>query len=386
MRIAIFSSSFAPHLGGVEELVRQLAHHYRQAGHEPVVVTNRWPQSLPAQETHEGIPVYRYPFRIPEGPLRARARYLASVRSVRNAIAMTLRAHDVEIVHVQCVSSNGLYAKLAARELGLPLIVTAQGERTMDADRIYERSPFMNGLLRNLLATGTHITACSRDTLEDLERFAGSSFGARATVIYNGINAAEFAASGLAHDHPRPYVFAIGRWVPQKGFDVLLRAFAEAAEHPWFEHDLLLAGEGEQRQALETLVRDLGLRDRVHLLGRADRPTAVRLFKGCSFVVLPSRHEPFGIVNVEAMAAGKALIATRVGGVAEFVTDGRNGILIQPDDPQALGAAMMRLAGDPALRERLAADGLSTASRFDWARITDEYLAVYEASTHGAAQ
>ncbi len=374
MNIALFASAFHPHVGGVEELVRQLAHAYHRKGHGAIVVTNRWPPELPEFEEYEGIPVYRFAMRTPGGSLRERAKYrLTHGASVRRMLDV-LRRHKIDLLHVQCVSSNGYYAQVARRALRLPLVVTAQGERTMDAERIYQRSAYMNRMLCALLAEADHITACSRHTLDDLEGWFGSPFGPRAEVVYNGIDLSSFAAP-VPYPHPRPYILGIGRHVPQKGFDVLLQAFARAGQT---SHDLLLAGDGPERPALERLADALGLGDQVRFVGRADRPTAVSLFAGCSFFVLPSRQEPQGIVNLEAMAAGKAVLASRVGGVPEIVQDGETGLLVPPEDACALAQAIDRLTDDNPLRQRLGAAGRERAKVFDWEAIADQYLGIYD--------
>ena len=361
MNVALFASAFHPHVGGVEELVRQIAHAYLAKGVGVIVVTNQWPQDLPSAEDFEGIPVYRLPMRAPEGPLKVQAKYYATFGKTRRELLNILQRHKVDLLHVQCVSINGYYAHLAHKALNLPLIVTAQGERTMDAGRIYEKSPFQNQILRTLLADAAHITACSSDTLTDIETFFGSPFGTRASVVYNGIRLADFDAP-KPYPHPKPYLLGIGRHVPQKGFDLLLRAFADARLPG---HDLLLAGDGPERPALAALASELGLEGRVTFIGRADRPTAVSLFQGCDFFVLPSRMEPQGIVNLEAMAAGKAVIASRVGGVPEIVLDNETGLLVPSGDVPALAAALTRLAADPALRQRSGDAGHARAQAFD---------------------
>lgn len=378
MNIALFASAFYPHVGGVEELVRQLAREYNSGGHHAIVLTNRWPRDLPAFEEYEGTPLYRLPMRAPEGSLKAKINYSLTHTSIENEMLKVLRRHKIEMLHVQCVSANGHYARIAAQALKLPLVVTSQGERTMDATGVYERSAFLNATLRGLLACGDALSACSRDTLDDLERYFGQPFGDRARVVYNGIAAQDFDdPNATPHQHERPYILGIGRQVPQKGFDVLLRAFAQAARDPAFGHDLLLAGEGSERQNLEALIRELKLEGRAHLLGRAARPLAVSLFKGCSFFVLPSRHEPFGIVNLEAMAARKPVIASRVGGVPEIVKPEENGLLVPGDDAPALAQALARLAGDEELRTRLGENGHSWAQNFTWPRIAEQYQEMY---------
>ena len=377
--VALFSSAFYPHAGGVEELVRQLAHAYQRRGMSPIVLTNRWPLSLPAYECYEDIPVYRLILRVPDGNIRARVRYSLSGGPVRRNMLNILRRHHIECVHVHCVSANGFYALQARHALKLPLVVTTQGERTIDATQLYQHSAFINRVMRQLLSEADFVTGCSRHTLEDLEQYWGQPFGARGRVIYNGVNLEDFAAPA-PFAHPKPYVLGIGRFVPNKGFDVLIRAFAKARMP---SHDLLLAGDGTERGPLERLAHDLGLRDNIKFLGRVDRPTAVSLFHGCSFFVLPSRDEPQGIVNLEAMAAGKAIIATQVGGVPEMVTDGENGLLVPAGAPDALASALERLGGDEGLRQRLGSAGLTRVQAFRWPTIAEEYIQIYDAIEAG---
>ena len=375
MNVALFASAFHPHVGGVEELVRQLAHAFRRKGCGAIVVTNRWPLELPEFEEWEGISVYRFAMRTPGDSLRERVKYQLTHAAIARRMLDVLTRHEINLLHVQCISANGYYAQTARRALRLPLVVTAQGERTMDAGQIYQRSPFMNRMLCALLAEADHITACSRHTLDDLEEWYGQPLGPRAQVVYNGIDLSSFA-DPVPYPHPRPYVLGIGRHVPQKGFDVLLKAFALSNQ---VSHDLLLAGEGPERPNLECLAADLGLGDRVCFVGRAARPLAVSLFAGCSFFVLPSRLEPQGIVNLEAMAAGKAVLASNVGGVPEIVRDGEKGLLVPAEGVPALAQAITRLAADAPLRQKLGAAGRERAGAFDWDAIAEQYLDIYRA-------
>jgi glycosyltransferase involved in cell wall biosynthesis len=373
IRVAIFASAFYPRTGGVEELVRQLCHAFPDQAVEPIILTDRWPRNVLAEEVYEGTPVHRLPMRMPEWNWRVRLVHALTFPFTRRRMLDILRRHRSEVIHVQCAGSNGLYALAAQKALGLPLILSVQGERTMDASDIYGRLPSLNRTLRELVSAASAITGCSRDTLADLERWWGRPLGANATVMYNGIRPDDFAR-GIAHPHPRPYVLGIGRIVPQKGFDVLIDAFAEAG---LTDHDLIIAGEGPERDALLQRARDRGIADRVILPGRADRVQAVALFKGCAFFALPSRMEPFGIVNLEAMAAGKAVVGSRVGGVPEVVVDGETGILVPPGDARALAVELRRVAIDGALRDRLGSAGLRRVDEFSWPVIAQAYRQIY---------
>jgi len=279
------------------------------------------------------------------------------------------------VLHVQCVSCNAAYALVAKERMELPLVVTLQGELTMDAAQLFQRAAWAQRAMRQSLEEADAITACSRQTLEEAQAWFGRPFGERGRVIYNGIAPDDSVAEPFGH--PRPYVLAIGRHVPQKGFDVLLRAMANAVAAADFDHDLVLAGDGPEHERLRELAAQLGLGTRVTFTGRVDHAKAMRLFAGCSFFVLPSRREPFGIVNLEAMAAGKAVLAARVGGVPEIVSDGVNGVLVRPDDAETLAAAIRRLASDEALRQRLGEAGRNRAAGFRWPAIAEQYIEVY---------
>ena len=228
MRIAVFPSAFHPHLGGVEELVRQLAHSYVRAGHDVLVVTNRWPRDLPVTEIFEGLSVNRIPFRVPSVSFKSRLSFGLTRQLVRKQVTSILESHSVDVVHVQCISSNGEYARLAAGRLGIPLVATTQGEITMDAGKLYQSSARANDQLRLLVAEAAMVTAVSRKTLLDLESQVGHSLP-DAEVIPNGAAVRELSGA-VPLRRKRPYLFALGRLVPEKAFDDLLTALSLRSE------------------------------------------------------------------------------------------------------------------------------------------------------------
>jgi glycosyltransferase involved in cell wall biosynthesis len=110
-----------------------------------------------------------------------------------------------------------------------------------------------------------------------------------------------------------------------------------------------------------------------------------RLFKGCTLFVLPSHYEGSPLVNVEAMAVGKPVIATRVGGVAEVVIDGETGLLTAAGDPAGLADALCRLLENPGLAEKLGKAGRREVATLDWPNIAERYDSVYESACARAA-
>jgi glycosyltransferase involved in cell wall biosynthesis len=290
-------------------------------------------------------------------------------------IVRQLRADRADLVHIQCVSESAWFAYQAARITRIPCVVTLQGELTMDATGAYARSALLRRTLRMLLARADAVTACSRATLTEAESWAGLELGARGRVVHNGVDTREFAgALSSQRDH---VLFAIGRHVPQKGFDLLIDAFALLVADADFDADLVLAGDGPESTSLVDQVARSGLSHRVRFVGRTDRATTVELFASAKLFVLPSRHEPFGIVILEAMAAGAPVVASAVGGVPEFVQDGVNGVLAPPGNANALASAIRRVWSTPDLAYRLTHNARSQAARFDWSLIERQYREVY---------
>ncbi len=314
--------------------------------------------------------------RIPARSWKAKLSYALTSHLIAARIVRSIQEWKIDVLHVQCVSSTTWYALHVKNKLHLPLVVTLHGELSMDATHVFQHSKIHQRIMRTALREADAITACSRQTLGEAEAFYGQALGSRSQVVYNGVDLHEFE-SAVPFRHPRPYLFAIGRHVRGKGFDVLLRALALAGE---LGHDLVLAGDGGENASLKALAGSLGISHKVHFTGQVTHAEAVRLFSGCSFFVLPSRHEPFGIVNLEAMAAGKAIVASRVGGVPEFIEDRNTGLLVPAEDEIALSRALQRLAGDGVLRERLGQAGKCHARAFAWGDIVEQYLGIYEAA------
>ena len=375
-RVVLAPSAYHPSLGGVEELTSKLAQALRDRGITPSVSTMRWPKDLPRTETVEGIDVHRHLFRAHEGGPRRVAIATATTPIVLTALAAELHRAAPDVLHIQCVSQAAWYQPRVAGLLRIPLVVTLQGELGMDATHVFDRSARLRTSLRSILLTADAVTACSAHTLREAEEWLGQPLGDRARVVYNGVDVDEIRRAG-PHPHPHPYVFALGRHVPQKGFDVPIDAFARLPALPDGPVDLVIAGEGSESDSLRDQADRLGVGPRTHLVGRTSRDETAAWLRGAAAFALPSRHEPFGIVNLEAMAAGTPVIASAVGGVPEFVDNDVSGLLVEPGNPGQLAQALASVLTEPALRERLAAAGSRQAERFRWDRLVDEYLDVY---------
>jgi glycosyltransferase involved in cell wall biosynthesis len=199
-------------------------------------------------------------------------------------------------------------------------------------------------------------------------------------AVPNGIDVAEFSN---AHHEPQvvaPYILCVAAHKEAKGVDVLLRAMALLGGRG-DDTPLVLAGDGPLRTDLEQLTKRLGIEDVVRFAGFQELEALLELLQRCTLVVLPSRAESFGISILEAMAVGKPVVATRVGGIPEIVTEGETGLLVPPEDEEALCAAMHGLLRDRGLRAKLAQTGRAcVVQHFTADRMADRYESVLGAA------
>ena len=184
-------------------------------------------------------------------------------------------------------------------------------------------------------------------------------------------------------------VLTVGRLIERKGHAVLIEAMAQLAE----KRDavvLTIIGEGQERLRLETLIDDLGLTDRVRLMGRVSDEELERAYACCDLFVLPSvvdsagDTEGLGMVLLEAMRYEKPVIASDLGGMTDIVEDEETGLLVPPSNPKSLAEAIERLIDDPNLGARLGREGRRTnAGRFAWERVVTAYLRLYAGDLQG---
>lgn len=177
---------------------------------------------------------------------------------------------------------------------------------------------------------------------------------------------------------PYPLIVFAGRLVYEKGVDVLITAFARVAEQYPTAH-LVVAGDGRDRDHIADQIDSLDLNDQVTLLGHIPQNDLHWRFETAWVQVVPSRwFEPFGMVAVEAMMRGTAVIATGTGGLADIVQDGQTGLLVPPDDADGLAAALLRLLGDQHLREKMGRKGRELAmAEYGQDGFVDGFLAAY---------
>jgi len=345
MRVAVFCNDYWPTIGGVQTGVRGLAAALRGRGHEVLILTCR-PVGCSHTELVDGITVRRFAWSF--RPLHsAPLRMLMARRQVRE----TVRSFQPDIVYVHFVSTDALFGRDAARQAGVPFVLSFRGN---DAIRIAERGPLQRWLYGRLTAQSSANLFCSAW----FRRRTSAARWYRGTPARTGVLADAVDVSRRSHGtEQRPYVLAPGRLVPKKGFDLLLQAWERVSDE--IPARLLIAGDGPERASLERLANRVPEARRAQLLGDVPHERLLGMMERAELCIVPSREEPYGIVAVEAQALGVPLLAAAVDNLPSLVEDGMTGYLAAPTaDGLAEG---MRRAWNDASRRLVAERARGTA-------------------------
>jgi glycosyltransferase involved in cell wall biosynthesis len=348
--------------------VRRLASGLQANGH-PVEVWTVDREGGSSVATIEGVTVRYLPTPLPAKSIGAIARFIAAGPRAWREWIRAFRAFRPAVLHVHCFGPNGLYALAVHRRFGIPLFVTSHGETIADDGGVFGRSALLRRGLRTAVSRATEVTGPSTVVLDDLRAHYGLRGG---TVIPNGV---DLTVSVHAATDSTPYVFAAGRLGHMKGFDLLVRAFGAAELDSSVR--LVIGGDGPERGRLEALAAASGLTPRLELRGWMPPQAVADAMAGALTVVVPSRMEAFGLVALEAWRAGAALVMTERGGARDFVDDGVDALLVDPEDVPAFAEVLRRVVEQPRLRRSLSDAGRRRVRDFGWDGVVARYERLY---------
>jgi glycosyltransferase involved in cell wall biosynthesis len=369
VRILEITQRYPPALGGVERHVERLAFELAQAGAYVDIVTTDLSRDRPFTRGRfapvQGLATVRRHravqwFRGPHGlGIAAPGMLLDALRA------------RADIVHAHAFGYFPTWAGRLTRDLrGIPLVITPHSDRGAGTSLSYL---YARTVARATLRRADRVVAVTR-----LEAHWLGSLGvdsSRIQVIPNGIDLTEFEARPPRRESDGgPRILYVGRIYPeQKGLESLVEAFA-LLPRP-LDARLRLVGEDWGGLArLERIARDLGVAGRMNATGPIPRRELLSEYASSDLFVLPSLFEPFGIVLLEAMAAGLPVVATRVGGIPEVVEENRTAILVSPGNPAELARAINRCLSDRMLSARLGSEGRRRVEQFAWPRLVPAYV------------
>ena len=332
--------------GGVQVHVRELGERLRRRGHEVIALAPARRRPKEPWVVRVGTPL--------DVPYNASNAPISPWPTTRRAVRRALEAFQPEVVHAHepLTPSASMFATLSSRA---PVVATFHSGATRS--RLFDLAA---PALRRVAARITTRVAVS----EAAAAFVRARVGGGFAIVPNGVDVARFASASPADLGDGRKVLFVGRLDERKGFPTMIRAFGSlASDRP--DLRLVVIGDGEDRREANDLPPEI--RDRIRLLGAVPNTEIHPILAACHVYAGPSiGGESFGVVLVEAMAAGLPVVASDIPGYREVLRHDRDGLLVPARDPAALASALGAILDDPGLAERLAAAGRERAAGFDW--------------------
>jgi len=309
-------------------------------------------------------------------------RFAPALETLSIDLAMARDPVDADVAHAHTWYADmaGLWIRMLHR---IPLVVTLHSLeplRPWKADQLGSGYVLSSWIEKTVVETADRVIAVSHKMRDDiLAHFQADP--ARVVVIHNGIDPDRFRRTE-ARDHlerlrvKTPYVLFVGRVTDQKGIFHLV----EAAKHlPAGVQLVLCASAPDTPEIEERLRRTVATMSNVRWINEmVKHEVVVQLYSHAAVFCCPSVYEPFGIINLEAMACETPVVASAVGGILEVVVDGETGLLVPPGNPDALAAALTQLLNDPDTRQRMGQAGRRRVeAQFSWASVAERTERVY---------
>lgn len=266
-------------------------------------------------------------------------------------ISQVRRLHlrkPIDLIHAHAALPCGHAAMLLSHQLGIPFVVTVHGLDAYSTTQVKGYpGEWCRRVSHSVFRLAAQVVCVSKSVQQKVLEQANSEYAT--SVVYNGADVELFKPA----EEPRSLkVLSVGNLISIKGHESLLRAIAIIqARIPDVCCEII--GEGPELQRLQSLAARLKIAEKIKFEGRCSRSTVADAMRNCTVFALPSRYEALGCVYLEAMSAAKPIIACHGQGIAEVIEQGRNGWLVEPDNPSELAQALITLFEDVELRSRI---------------------------------
>lgn len=368
MKIAQVTEYFLPWAGGISEHVRSLSHELRNLGHDVRILTS---DAYPSGGAPVDPQLEPYVIRLGRGTTFPYNGSMATVTyswSLPRRLGAVFEREGFDIVHIH----NPMMPILPFVALDRS---TAVNVGTFHAyfkrDRMTEMWKGQLDPLMNRLHAAIAVSPAAQRTYSQY-------FDRNFDIVPNGIDLRTWSPNGhIPADNGQQSLLFVGQMVPKKGLPTLLDAFEMLLEE-FPNLGLRVVGDGPNAEACRKQLAGPA-RDRIAFLGEVHGKQLLEEYQSCDVFCAPSiGHESFGITLLEAMAAGKPIVASRIDGYCDVVQENREALLHRSSDPRDLRDTLRRVITDSALRNRLAQQGLQTVKRYSWSQVGREVEAYYE--------
>jgi glycosyltransferase involved in cell wall biosynthesis len=379
LKVALCTDFFFPRIGGVSSHVVGLALQLEKHGHEVVIITKQTDnlkgcngfQNVKAAPSKSVKPLIPFStILVPPNPYE---------------IQETIKKEGFDIVHAHhAFTPTSLLSIAAAKKLGIPAVLTNHTIfLASEEDYLWEPISYILFPFKRYIQKADRIIAVSKTAADFIGHFADRK---RIVIIPNAVDTLQFNPThSNVKNHPsfprlegEPTILYVGRLVHRKGIHVLIKAMPKVIK-VFPKARLVIVGKGYMQCFLRLLTRTLNLDEHVRFLGSIPDDELPDLYRMSDIFVLPSLYcESFGISMLEAMASGKPVIASKVGGIPEVIQDGLTGILVKKGDEDDLAHAILRISANPTLAKTIAYNAWKTThEKYSWSVIAKEIESIY---------
>lgn len=367
MNIVIATDTYFPYISGISTSTRSIAEYMANHGHRVTVIAPKPFRDTVSTEAEKGFSVMRvWGFPDPFYPGRNMTLFPFILPAVDRAIFK-----DTDLVHIQEPLNVGIAAYTIARKKHIPIIAALHASPGQVAHALsFLPSPFVHwAFTRYIRAWCNRCDEVMTPTRTSAAALRDMGVVRPVRVVSNGVDTKKYVPGGNKRSIRKTFglpedavlFLVLGRLDRDKSLDDIMYALADTQPRV----HVVMAGEGPEKERLVALTQSLAIGHRVHWLGKLAEDAMVAACQCSDGFIIASLDETQSIVTLQAIASGLPVVAARAGALPELVEDGKSGFLVPPHDVQAFSQKMNILAGDPALRKKMGAEGRTIALSHD---------------------
>ncbi len=368
MNICLFTSTFLPKTGGLENVVDTLAKTFIRLGHN-VVVLAKTPRGMKEPPKFD-YPVHYYK--------RSRSE-VWFLGSPKRELLRLHKQYKFDIIHAHQIYPTGWLAVKFSQKYGIPAVLTSHVGDVHDGSR-YRRHWLISRRMVWAMQRHDHLPGVRRGICDPIDLRLPSP---KALYIENGCEEIKNPVPSAALRQKLQelgldsgFDLTVCRLHRNKGLNYLIDAYALMKRRNFNAPPLIMAGSGQEEEALKQQIAESGLSGKIHLIGKVDKNDRNFLLTRCRFFLQPSVLEGMPLTILESLAAGCPVIATRIPGIVEILRDGWNGRLVTPASPEEIADLYPQLTEEK--HREYAAHALEILKTQSWERIAQKYLELFE--------